>query len=147
MAKTKDHFYMAGTEKTGAYCVICKTARGRIGVRVLSGDLGAAVATQVARIRVETIGGNVAVNKVSAILKSEAGWKQPGDGGERRFSTVADTATDVKKALLKGLVALGVGAGLKVNINPNAAAWLRDLVGEAKQGTQPEAPAEAPALA
>jgi hypothetical protein len=65
--------YMAGTEGTGEYQVIARGPLGRIGYRVLSDRL---------RIRVEPADSSAADTLAPHFL----GWKQPGDGGQFRFS-------------------------------------------------------------
>ena len=72
-------WYMAGTESTGKYLVLCKSDRGRIGVR----DLG----NNRFRVRVEPAPG------MSLPLSRNDGWKQPGNGGQQRYSTMAAKET------------------------------------------------------
>lgn len=88
-------WYMAGTEGTGAYKVLAITARGRVGVRKLGDSV---------RIRVEPF---YQCGKVGAVLTAKVGWKQPGDGGQNRFSKVVSNA-DCDWAIALAQKALGV---------------------------------------
>ena len=72
-------WYMAGTEGTGQYLVLCRTKLGRIGVRRL-GDSSVGKARY--RVRVEPTEGS------TLNLPPDSGWKQPGDGLENRYSIV-----------------------------------------------------------
>jgi len=73
---------MLGTEQTGLYSVRAASVRGRVGVRHLPGGT--------VRIRLEP------TDKVTDKMMQEwretmghdIGYKQPGDGGENRFSIV-----------------------------------------------------------
>ena len=89
-------WHMAGTEGTGAYKVLAFTSRGRIGVRELDHNL--------VRIRVEPLCQCV---KVAAVLTVKAGWKQPGDGGQNRWSKVV-SEEDRDSAIALANKALGV---------------------------------------
>lgn len=94
-------FSMAGTEGTGEYTVYVVTALGRLGVRLLSDGR--------CRIRLEPSGAGAAV-KMSASLTREAGWKQPGDQDQLRFSTVVDSEDALRDRVTAACAALGVDA-------------------------------------
>lgn len=89
-------WYMAGTEGTGAYSVLAITSRGRVGVRKFS---------NLARIRVEPL---CKCDKVGDVLTDKAGWKQPGDNDQNRFSKVVATSADRDAAIALAQKALGV---------------------------------------
>ncbi|MES2007006.1 MAG: hypothetical protein V4436_02780 [Patescibacteria group bacterium] len=129
MTKKSNAFYMAGTEGTGRYVVIAKTARGRIGVRALGGCLVDQITKLVnARVRVEPVKKSATVTKMADVLSIGGGWKQPGDDGEHRFSTVVEGGgKKLKLRVEKALVALGAGS-LVTEVNPDAPAWAKDLV-------------------
>jgi hypothetical protein len=124
---TKNKFYMAGTEGTGDYTVIAVTDLGRIGYRVLGSAW---------RIRVEP-----ATEKASAALKAVCAkpeWKQPGEGGQFRFSTVQATDGDHRDALVVALTVLLFGAQT-VDVNPDLEPWLTKLVAGCREvGREPE---------
>lgn len=69
---------MAGTQKTGQYLVIGRSSSGRIGIRPL-GD------GQV-RVRIEPAGQSTP--SLAKRFPRYDDWKQPGDGGQDRFSRV-----------------------------------------------------------
>ena len=102
-----DPWKMAGTEGAFEYLVLCHTTRGRLGVRVLQGG-------KKCRIRVEPRKGKK--------LELSQGWKQPGQGGQNRYSIVSGTevATD---ACLDALLAIGADIS-KCNVcwNPDEGA-------------------------
>ena len=100
--KKKPWNYMAGTEGTGAYVVVGRTGRGKVGVRDIGGGRF--------RIRVEPFGARF-VPKLAEHLPSSSDWKhwkQPGDGGQNRFSTVTGKGT-VDEMMMDALVAIGHG--------------------------------------
>jgi hypothetical protein len=108
--KTTKWTYMAGTEGTGKYKTLLKTRYGKLGIR----DLG----NGSVRIRVEPVNDPKVVAKVGAYLTRGMGWKQPGDGGQHRFSIVVSRGLmNVAVTLAKS--ALGVGR-LKSVQNPAA---------------------------
>lgn len=90
---------MAGTEGTGEYTIKAYSSRGRVGVRNLESE-------QV-RIRVEPTPGGT-TKKIARTLTRRRGWKQPGDNGETRFSTVVE-AHEVERVLATARRALGEG--------------------------------------
>lgn len=76
---------MAGTEKTGAYQVFAQSNRGRVGVRKFPNE-------GVVRIRLEPVA-NISPNVLEEWKKKlpkSAGYKQPGCGGQNRFSIVVE---------------------------------------------------------
>ena len=115
MAKQK-WTYMAGTEGSGEYKVVVRTRYGTLGFR----DLGDTV-----RIRVEPVDDPKVIAKMSTLLTRAASWKQPGDGGQRRFSIVVSKAM-LANALSVAKQALGVGR-LKSRQNPSANTKARAL--------------------
>ena len=84
-------FRMAGTERTGEYGVIAITPLGRVGVREYAPGRF--------RVRLEP--------KVLLKVSDLAGWKQPGDDGQRRYSTVV-SAAGLEQAVLTALRAIQV---------------------------------------
>jgi hypothetical protein len=93
-------WYMAGTEGTGEYLVIGQNKLGRLGIRPLGND-------QV-RIRIEPAS-TEAAETLAKCFPAENGWKQPGDGGQSRFSYVAagDKAVRSIELALKLLATTG----------------------------------------
>lgn len=124
-------FHMAGTEGTGAYVVIAATARGRIGVRVLEGSIDRISRVAVARVRVEPAERPNVVESMAAVLQNGK-WKQPGHDGQHRFSRVVTNGKSrgksLRVAVTKGIEALGVGELKKIEVNPEAPKWAKDLV-------------------
>ncbi|MEK7556577.1 MAG: hypothetical protein AAB538_01225 [Patescibacteria group bacterium] len=92
---------MSGTEGTRKYVVLAGSARGVVGIRILS-DRAAA------RIRVEPT--KAGVKHLTKVLTSEDGWKQPGDAGQNRFSKVGGTTLLLRVTLAEALKAIGIGA-------------------------------------
>ena len=129
-------WHMPGSEGTGRYVVIAMTTRGRIGVRVLSGEVDKITHIRSVRVRVEPR--PEAVQKMVDVLPAK-NWKQPGEDGQQRFSRVVDSATRnsarVKRILAHGLKALGVNDGLATQVNPEAPTWAKRLVERVQQGT------------
>lgn len=124
-------FRMAGTEGTGRYVVIAATARGRVGVRVLDGTLDKMSRVSIARVRVEP-NSKLSVIKTMSETLQDGTWKQPGHEGQHRFSRVVHNGKSKGKRLQrdvnKALVAIGVGELQKVDVNPEAPKWAKDLV-------------------
>ncbi len=89
-------FRMAGTEGTFNYKVLVVTDRGRLGIR----DLGNRV-----RIRVEPIDSDAA-DKMADNFPTD-NWKQYGQEGQLRFSTVVGM-DGLKDAVLAACTGLGV---------------------------------------
>jgi hypothetical protein len=104
MTKNKQ-FDMAGTEGTHEYIVLAETERGALGYRELGGSF---------RVRVEPAQGHAA--ELSADFPRVAGWKQPGDSGQQRFSLVVHNGAALKDALVRALGAL-LGGEAAVNLN------------------------------
>ena len=93
-------FTMAGTEGTGEYVGVADTARGTVAVRQYRpGSF---------RIRVEPKSVKAAA-VIGRKLTRKNGWKQPGDGGQNRFSKVMGTM-GLAGVLKEASDALGVGA-------------------------------------
>jgi hypothetical protein len=86
--------YMAGTEGTGEYKVIGRTGRGKVGVRQLGNGMY--------RIRVEPFGARF-VPKMAEYMSRIDGWKQPGDGGQNRFSKVVQNPEEEMKTALAAI--------------------------------------------
>lgn len=115
---------MAGTEGTYQYAVVAATRRGRVGVR----DVGSYY-----RIRVEPVPRAFAttaimVTKMAGVLPRDNNWKQPGDGGQDRFSTMVWKDTDeVAERLEDALRAIGLAEGLKALVNAGAPKWAKEI--------------------
>lgn len=75
----KSAFVMLGTERTGEYNVALRTSTGQVGYRALTAGQF--------RLRVEPAS-EAASLFLTGSLTRETGFRQPGDGGENRFSTV-----------------------------------------------------------
>ena len=129
---SEKRFKMAGTENTGNYIVVGYSGRGRIGIRVLSGNAGALAGVRIARIRVEPTEVTRTVAKVGAMLTRQLGWKQVGDDEQHRFSIVHTVSAGIEEAVVRGIASLGVTESLVFRTNPNAPQWLKDLVEVAK---------------
>ena len=92
-------FCMAGTEGTGKYDVWFTCPRGRMGIRVIGESM--------CRIRVEPrsiFGLPFFAGRLFKELSINRGWKQPGVGGQIRFSKMAmvnsETIGQAVRALL-----------------------------------------------
>ncbi len=115
-----DMWYMAGTEGTGAYAVPLRTRRGRVGYRLLEAKC---------RIRVEPDpAGRV---EIATLLTQSRGWKQPGDDGQNRFSTVVPVE-GLPDTLRSAIQALNPGERGAI-INPSAPDWVKRIVDEESQ--------------
>jgi len=123
-------FYMAGTEGTGAYLVVLCTDLGRVGYRVLSTAY---------RVRVEPADGDAASVLAGAFLPPT--WKQPGDNGQNRFSTMVYSGQRLEAVVKTAVAALCTGFG-PVEVNPDAPDWAKAMV-EACQGDSCETEDEA----
>ena len=130
MAKANGKFFMAGSEGTGQYVVIARTARGRVGIRALCGTVDSIDSLHEARIRVEPFNRPGVVAKMAPIL---TGWKQPGEDGQHRFSRVVNAeSAHVLDPLKAAFKAIGIGpSGLKLEVNPAAPQWASTLIAEA----------------
>ena len=89
-----DPWFMAGTEGTGAYRVLAESSFGRVGYRIVPVFLGLTYV----RIRLEPSDEAHAAT-IAETLTRDAGWKQPGDNDQNRFSTVIPTGEDAVRAL------------------------------------------------
>ena len=116
-------FYMAGTEGTGEYMVLAITSRGRIGVRVLDGNIENPDEVATARVRLEPSEGP---KTLKTITRQLSGWRQP-DSEQYRFSTVVDDISYLKSSLAEGLSVIGAGV-LQTRKNPAAPLWMQDLI-------------------
>lgn len=96
--KQTDPLFMAGTEGTGEYQVTHTSRRGRAGWRKLG--------IERMRVRVEPSSAKAAA-KMAKHLTRDAGWKQPGDGGQDRFSIVANNDAEAFTAIQLARKALG----------------------------------------
>ncbi len=95
--------HIAGTENTGEYLAVAHVGdrSNKLGVRFL--------ASGAVRIRVEPRNTESA-EAMSEVLTRDEGWKQPGDAGQKRFSTVAfspDSALEAVDTALKALKTQG----------------------------------------
>lgn len=93
-------WFMAGTEGTGQYAVLAQSSFGTIGVRPLGGGV---------RIRIEP-SDPAHAERLAEHLTRQAGWKQPGDDRQNRFSIVAQENSDQAREALQlayGLVKRG----------------------------------------
>lgn len=122
---TGSPLYMAGTEGTGQYLVMCQTPLGRLGVRDLPGGS--------ARVRVEPSTMEAAATLASSLTRP-LGWKQPGDNDQSRFSRLV-LPYGLQSVVRMGLIALG--AHQSAEWNPNAPEWVREMV--MGSGTSPQA--------
>lgn len=101
-----DKFYMAGTERTGEYVVLATSSYGMAGYRLLpDGSV---------RIRVEPSDAAHAA-KLAAVLTDAAGWKQPGDNDQDRFSIVALKGGEALAALNQAFALIKKGRPLAYN--------------------------------
>lgn len=91
---------MRGTEGTKKYKTLVSTHRGAVAFRDLHDGTF--------RVRVEPRHDDEIVAKLSETLARSAGWKQPGDSGQHRFSKVVGTLA-LHETLAKAQEALGVG--------------------------------------
>jgi hypothetical protein len=130
-----DKFFMAGTEKTGQYVVVLVTELGRVGFRK-----DTRIGPDGYRVRVEPFG-----NPPARVLTESLHpgiWKQPGDGGQHRFSSEVATESELESALdeaLRGLLS-GATAG---EVNPEAPEWARELVKVIRKSMTGDATVEA----
>lgn len=104
---------MAGTESTFEYVVLVVAALARIGVRALSGK---------SRVRIEPTGDTV--EQLASEFPASI-WKQPGQGGQNRWSAVPSSA-DTESVVRSALATLIAGGG--VEVNPDLSASDLELV-------------------
>lgn len=105
---------MAGTEGTNEYNVLAQSSFGQVGYR----DLG-----KVVRIRFEPSDAKAEV--VAETLSRDAGWKQPGDSDQNRFSILLPKGKDAETALS---TAFGlVKRGRPLVYDQPAPTWSADL--------------------
>lgn len=106
---------MAGTEGTYDYLVLARSSFGRVGYRLVGHRV---------RIRLEPADEAHAA-KIAETLTREAGWKQPGDEGQNRFSIVLPKGEGAIEAL-KTAFAL-IKRGRPVRYNPVPPQYKDDL--------------------
>ncbi len=109
-------FFMAGTENTGRYNVLVVTALGRVGVRFLEGERF--------RLRIEPAD-TAAAEKLASSFPRDT-YKQPGDGGQDRFSMVGYGSAELSKQVTKAVAALVAGGS--VEANPDVVESLRQFL-------------------
>lgn len=91
-----DKWHMAGTEGTGEYRVLAMNDTGRLGFRVLENGK--------VRIRIEpTTEGKATLAETFTV---DAGWKQPGDFGQQRFSKVVSMGDETISTVVAALKAM-----------------------------------------
>lgn len=94
---------MPGTEGTGEYRVLARSPRGRLGIRLLKGQV---------RVRIEPIDGNATTALSEHFMRSD-GWKQPGDDEQFRFSLVIPADEAGMAVVEQALKALASGSKLE----------------------------------
>lgn len=99
---------MAGTEGTGEYQVLAESSFGRVGYRLLGNHV---------RIRVEPASDAHAA-KMAQVLTRASGWKQPGDGGQNRFSIVLPKDEAAVETLKQAFALIKRGRPLQYNPAP-----------------------------
>ena len=116
MTLSENPFYMDGTDRTGEYRVLAASSMGRIGYRLLWDG----------RVRVRLEPSDEAhAAKLAEVLTVEAGWKQPGDYHQDRFSTVTPRGDE---ALAAVKLAFGVvKRGRPLVYNPDMPDYKADL--------------------
>lgn len=115
---SEDQFYMAGTEGTGEYKVLASSSFGRVGYRDLDDRV---------RIRLEPAS-EAHADKIGEVLTSMYGWKQPGDGGQNRFSLGLPKG-DFALASLETAFGL-IKRGRPLVYNPDMPNYQQDLLGK-----------------
>jgi hypothetical protein len=128
----KQNWNRGGTTGQGTYIGLAITSRGWLGVRVLSGNADTLTGIAMARIRLEPTEDPNTVAMMQELIPPGNGWKVPGQNGQHRFSTVVENGKSkgkkVRRTLVKSLAALGCGEDAKVEINPDAPAWAKNLI-------------------
>lgn len=98
MFEVKKH--IAGTEGTHNYAIIAETALGLVAVRILAEG----------RYRVRVQPADHAAGQLMAqTLSRISGWKQPGDQGQDRFSTVPTGGAELHAEVSQAVAALTAG--------------------------------------
>jgi len=97
MFEIKKH--VAGTEGTHNYVVIGESKNGLVAVRIVNAHY--------VRIRVEPRD-EASATAMSSLLSSANGWKQPGDDGQIRFSTVTTGGAAMHGAVARAMEALAL---------------------------------------
>lgn len=98
MFEVKKH--IAGTEGTHNYAIIAETANGLVAVRILSEGSY--------RVRVQPADHSAGL-RMAQTLTRLSGWKQPGDQGQDRFSTVPQGGAELHKDVSQAIAALTAG--------------------------------------
>jgi len=105
---------MVSTDNTNEYYSI-NTPQGNIGFQLLGGS---------ARIRIDNFPNGIADNTLWDKFTTAGGWKQPGNGGENYFSTMASPPLGLKakltvalEVLLKGVTEVEYVACIFDNVN------------------------------
>lgn len=104
---------MLGTEKTGLYIVRAASVRGRVGVRHLPGGT--------VRIRLEPTDKvtDKMMQEWRETMSHDIGYKQPGDGGENRFSIVVEAGDHADEILKIMFGLLGQDTLKSFGFNPD----------------------------
>lgn len=117
-------FDMAGTEGTHEYIVFGNWPLGTVGVREYEPGRF--------RVRVEPPSPEAATQLTSQFPR-EAGWKQPGQGGQFRFSTLAEGDDALLPIVSSALSAVrAIDEGQEINLAPEAHALGLRLARKAK---------------
>lgn len=111
----EDWTIMDGTEGTKEYVVYGRSPRGRLGVREYAAG----------RFRIRVEPGSCGTPLMAPLLTREAGWKQPGDGGQPRFSTVVSDESALKEAVKLAMTALNFETYVQW---ANAPEWAMEMV-------------------
>lgn len=88
---------IAGSEGTNNYAVIAEGRNGLVAVRLVGGSTF--------RVRVEPSSAAGASSMATRLTRA-ADWKQPGDQGQNRFSTVCDGGAELRLAVDEAIKAL-----------------------------------------
>jgi len=97
MFEIKKH--VAGTEGTHNYVVIGESKRGLVAVRLVNSAFF--------RVRVEPRD-QASASAMSDMLSRAAGWKQPGDSDQNRFSTTTTRGAELHSVVGKAMAAISV---------------------------------------
>jgi len=120
--KVREFTIMLGTEGTGQYGrPWIATDWMRLGVRQYAPGRF--------RVRIEVTLTEIAV--LNAFFPRSAGWKQPGDGGQRRYSTTVAGEPALRKEfgdIISPLFLQTIGFDPETDIGPDAPQWFRDLL-------------------
>ena len=107
---------MAGTERTGKYLVIARNSLARIGFRVLGwGEV---------RVRIEPVD-EASAAALAKVFTRQKGWKQPGEGGQNRFSKVCGR---MEALLVLGRALRALRHRGKLEFQPGKRHWRKELL-------------------